>query len=64
MVVVYLESDVINYVVLVFKWICLIFIFFVLWVLVINFYNYKIKYENIYFMVINGMWFKKENVFY
>lgn len=64
MVVVYLESDVINYVVLVFKWICLIFIFFVLWVLVINFYNYKIKYENIYFMVINEMWFKKENVFY
>lgn len=64
MVVVYLESDVINYVVLVFKWICLIFIFFVLWVLVINFYNYKRKYENIYFMVINEMWFKKENVFY
>lgn len=64
MVVVYLESDVINYVVLVLKWICLIFIFFVLWVLVINFYNYKRKYENIYFMVINEMWFKKENVFY
>lgn len=64
MLVVYLESDVINYVVLVFKWICLIFIFFVLWVLVINFYNYKRKYENIYFMVINEMWFKKENVFY
>lgn len=64
MVVVYLENDVINYVVLVFKWICLIFIFFVLWVLVINFYNYKRKYENIYFMVINEMWFKKENVFY
>lgn len=64
MVVVYLESYVINYVVLVFKWICLIFIFFVLWVLVINFYNYKRKYENIYFMVINEMWFKKENVFY
>lgn len=42
-VVVHLESDVINHVASVFKWIRLTSIFFALWAPVTNFYNYKRK---------------------